>query len=58
MSEPVVQPDEDDDPNEVENAWAATIERRRREVREGTVKPIPSDALLDELRAWKPKSAR
>ena len=49
-------PDDAEDPNDVENAWAAEIERRRREVRDGTRVPIEGEAFLRELRAWKPGS--
>jgi hypothetical protein len=45
------EPLEGDDPNDVENAWAAEIERRRREVREGKVIPIAGEDFLRELRA-------
>ena len=45
---------EGEDPNDVENAWAAEIERRRREVREGKVQPIDGETFLRELRAYKP----
>ncbi len=58
MSDPTANVDSDalePDPNDVENAWATEIERRRREIREGMVKPIPGNEVRRKLRAWKPR---
>lgn len=46
---------EPDDPNDVENAWAAEIERRRRESREGKVALVSGEDVRRELRAWRPR---
>lgn len=43
--------DEDEDPTEVEAAWAEEIERRVEEIRNGTVQTIPADVVMAELRA-------
>ena len=43
--------DDDEDPVEVEAAWAEEIERRVEEIRNGTVKTIPADVVVAELRA-------
>jgi putative addiction module component (TIGR02574 family) len=43
--------DEDEDPAEVEAAWAEEIERRVEEIRNGTVETIPADVVMAELRA-------
>ena len=43
------------DPNDVENAWAAEIERRRRESREGKVALVSGEDVRRELRAWRPR---
>jgi len=43
------------DPNEVENAWATEIERRRREIRDGAVELVPGDEVRRRLREWKPR---
>jgi putative addiction module component (TIGR02574 family) len=43
--------DEDEDPAEVEAAWAEEIERRVEEIRDGTVQTIPADVVMAELRA-------
>jgi hypothetical protein len=45
----------DDDPNEVESAWARVIERRRREIAEGGLEPIAGDEVLRWLRRWTPE---
>jgi putative addiction module component (TIGR02574 family) len=42
---------DDDDPAEVEAAWAEEIERRLEEIRNGTVELVPADELMAELRA-------
>jgi len=57
-SQPTAQVDdgpEPDDPNDVENAWAAEIERRRREIREGKVTLVSGEDVRRKLRAWKPR---
>jgi len=38
------------DLNEVENAWATEIERRRREIRDGEVELVPGDEVRRRLR--------
>ena len=43
--------DEDEDPAEVEAAWAEEIQRRVDEIRNGTVETIPADVVMAELRA-------
>lgn len=43
--------EEDEDPTEVEAAWAEEIERRVEEIRNGTVQTIPADVVMAELRA-------
>jgi hypothetical protein len=65
MADPVRTPDPkqphdelvEDDPNDVENAWAKEIERRRREIHEGAVAPVPGEDVLRRLRAWRPTNA-
>jgi len=46
-----LDPEEDDDPAEVEQAWEEEIRRRIADVRAGTVELIPADEVLAELRA-------
>ena len=41
----------EEDPSEVESAWAEEIERRLAEYRAGAVKPIPSSEVFSEARA-------
>jgi putative addiction module component (TIGR02574 family) len=36
---------------DVEQAWLDEVQRRRRELEEGTVKPIPADEVFAKLRA-------
>lgn len=48
--------DETDDPVEVQRAWEAEIERRLREVQDGTAELIDGEEFLRELRAWRPAS--
>lgn len=50
--EPLEDGDEilEEDPNEVEHAWAAEIERRRRELDDGTVEPLTKDEFIRRLR--------
>ncbi|WP_420125241.1 addiction module protein [Longimicrobium sp.] len=43
--------DEDEDPADVEAAWAEEIGRRVEEIRNGTVELVPADELMAELRA-------
>jgi putative addiction module component (TIGR02574 family) len=43
--------DEDEDPAEVEAAWAEEIQRRVEEIRNGTVETIPADEVFAEMRA-------
>jgi putative addiction module component (TIGR02574 family) len=43
--------DDDEDPAEVEAAWAEEIQRRVEEIRNGTVETIPADVVMAELRA-------
>lgn len=52
---PSTAEDSTPDPNEVENAWATEIERRRREIREGKVELVPGDEVRRKLREWKPR---
>lgn len=40
-----------DAPEDVEKAWAAEIERRVQDVKEGRVKLIPADQVLRDVRA-------
>jgi putative addiction module component (TIGR02574 family) len=42
---------DEEDPAEVEAAWAEEIERRLEEIRNGTVELVPADELMAELRA-------
>ncbi len=58
MSEPKEAglPEAEDDPNEVENAWAIEVERRRREVREGRVELMRGDEVRERLDGWRPTS--
>lgn len=49
MADPA-QPLDDEDPNEVELAWAEEVERRRRELDDGTAKPLTKDEFLRRLR--------
>jgi putative addiction module component (TIGR02574 family) len=42
---------DDDDPADVEAAWAEEIERRLEEIRNGTVELIPADEVMGQLRA-------
>lgn len=54
MTDPVQSLDAtDEDPNDVENAWAKEIERRRREIREGVVQPVDGDEVMERLRDWR-----
>ena len=58
MSQPTAQFDDasaPEDPNDVENAWATEIERRRREIREGKVTLVSGEEVRQRLRAWKPR---
>jgi putative addiction module component (TIGR02574 family) len=43
--------EEDEDPAEVEAAWAEEIQRRVEEIRNGTVETIPADEVMAELGA-------
>jgi putative addiction module component (TIGR02574 family) len=43
--------DEDEDPAEVEAAWAEEIKRRVEEIQNGTVETIPADEVFAEMRA-------
>lgn len=43
--------DEDEDPAEVEAAWADEIASRVEEIRNGTVETIPADEVFAEMRA-------
>lgn len=43
----------EEDPNEVELAWAEEIARRRRELDDGTVKPLTKDEFVRRLRESK-----
>jgi putative addiction module component (TIGR02574 family) len=43
--------EEDEDPTEVEAAWAEEIQRRVEEIRNGTVETIPADEVMTELGA-------
>lgn len=54
MAEPA-QPllDDEDDPNEVELAWAEELRRRRQELDEGAVQPLTKDEFLRRLREAK-----
>lgn len=51
MAEPA-QPlfDDESDPNDIENAWAEEIRRRRQELDDGTVQPLTKDEFLRRLR--------
>lgn len=42
--------DADEDPAEVEAAWAVEIERRVAEVESGQVEPVPFDEAMDRVR--------
>lgn len=43
--------DEDEDPADVEAAWAEEIGRRVEEIRSGIVETIPADVVFAEMRA-------
>jgi putative addiction module component (TIGR02574 family) len=43
--------DEDEDPAEVEAAWAEEIKQRIEEIRNGTVETIPAEEVMAEMRA-------
>jgi putative addiction module component (TIGR02574 family) len=50
-----LEPDSDDD---VDVAWAAEVERRSQEIKQGVVRPIPWAAVKAQARkAWKTPSA-
>jgi putative addiction module component (TIGR02574 family) len=49
--EHLVDEDDDEDPAEVEAAWADEIQRRVEEIRNGTVETIPADEVFAEMRA-------
>ena len=53
MADPAQPLDEDEDPNEVELAWAEEIERRRRALDDGTTKPLTKEEFLRRLRESK-----
>lgn len=42
---------DEEDPAEVEAAWAEEIKRRVEEIRNGTVETIPADEVFAEMRA-------
>jgi hypothetical protein len=44
-----IPPTDEADPNEIESAWAKTIERRVSELREGKVEPVPSDEVFSAI---------
>ncbi|MFK7990875.1 MAG: hypothetical protein AB8I08_32950 [Sandaracinaceae bacterium] len=57
MSEPtanISEPPDGSDPNDVENAWTAEIERRRREL-QGRVDLVSGEHVRRKLRVWKPR---
>ncbi len=43
-----------EDPAEVRRAWELELERRVREVQDGTAELVDGDEFLHELRAWRP----
>ncbi len=43
--------DEDEDPEEVEAAWAEEIKRRVEEIRDGSAETIPAEEVFAEMRA-------
>ncbi|MBW3570741.1 MAG: addiction module protein [Gemmatimonadetes bacterium] len=43
--------EDDEDPAEVEAAWAEEIQQRIEEIRNGTVETIPADVVMAEMRA-------
>ena len=43
--------DDDEDPAEVEGAWAEEIKRRVEEIRTGAVETIPAEEVFAEMRA-------
>ena len=47
--------DEEDDPAEVEQAWAAELQRRIDEVENGTVEMIPAEDVMAEFWAQRRK---
>jgi putative addiction module component (TIGR02574 family) len=49
--ESLADEEDDEDPADVEAAWAEEIGRRVEEIRNGTVELIPADVVMDELRA-------
>lgn len=51
LYENLADEDEDEDPAEVEAAWAEAIQRRVEEIRNGTVETIPADEVFAEMRA-------
>ena len=46
--------DDTDDPAEAHRAWEVELERRLREVQDGTAELVDGEELLRELRAWWP----
>lgn len=60
MADPVHPLDDDtgDDPNDVEQAWADELERRRREIREGNVALVDGEDVMRRLRRWSPNQPR
>ena len=51
LYESVADEEDDEDPAEVEAAWAEEIKRRIDEIRSGAVETIPADEVMAELRA-------
>ena len=51
LYESLADEEDDEDPAEVEAAWAEEIKRRVEEIRNGTVEMIPADEVFAEMRA-------
>lgn len=51
MYESLACEDADEDPAQVEAAWAEEIKQRIEEIRTGAVELIPADEVMAELRA-------
>lgn len=51
LYESLADEEDDEDPAEVEAAWADEIKQRVEEIRNGTVELIPADEVMAEMRA-------
>lgn len=51
LYESIADEEDDEDPAEVETAWAQEIKRRVEEIRTGAVETIPAEEVFAEMRA-------